>query len=158
VARESKRWTQRELAEHMTVAGWPIERSVIAKIEAGGRRTDNVSLDETLALAAVLGMSPLYLFIPWDDTAMVAVTPKMPAQSRHVRPWVAGQTPLHMKDIDKMTRKEREAYLEHGTPDEQFFYYMKPPSEYMTVPANEGPSWQRPRPAKKGEKPNEQAQ
>jgi len=128
VAREAKRWTQRELAEQMTRAGCPIERSVIAKIEAGGTRTANVSLDEALALAAVLGLSPLYLFIEQDGNRMMAVTPKMPEASFFLRGWVRGQHPLHLSD-------------------EQFFWYMSPREEWKQF-------WVKPAaPAKESVKP-----
>jgi hypothetical protein len=111
----------------MTSAGYPIERSVIAKIEAGGTRTDNVSLDEALAFAAVLGMSPLHLFVEQDDELLMAVMPKLPEPTYLVRGWVRGDNPLQLQD-------------------EQFFWYMSPPKEWKR-------NWEKPAPSTKSLEP-----
>ena len=59
--RERKGWTQERLAERLVELGSTIDRSTVAKIEAGKR---GVSLDECLIFAVALGVSPSTLVFP----------------------------------------------------------------------------------------------
>lgn len=56
--RERRGWTQAELAKRLTAAGWPVNPTVLAKIEAA-RPSDrrSVKIDEALAVAEVFGLS-----------------------------------------------------------------------------------------------------
>jgi transcriptional regulator with XRE-family HTH domain len=56
--RERRGWTQVELAKRLTAAGWPVNPTVLAKIEAA-RPSDrrSVKVDEALAVAEVFGLS-----------------------------------------------------------------------------------------------------
>jgi transcriptional regulator with XRE-family HTH domain len=67
----------------------------IAKTEKGER---SVTLDETLALAAALDVSPSRLFLPTKGLARVAITPERVVSPRVARQWVRGQQPLPGQD------------------------------------------------------------
>jgi transcriptional regulator with XRE-family HTH domain len=54
MARNAQHWTQRDLAERMTDAGYPLHHSTIAKLEGGTRPTP---ITEAMVLARVLGVS-----------------------------------------------------------------------------------------------------
>ncbi len=62
VTRDARGWTAQKLADELAAQGVPWTRSTVAKLENGNRPT--VSVDEWLALAAVLDISPLHLLVP----------------------------------------------------------------------------------------------
>lgn len=66
--REARGWEQRELAERLTQAGRPMSQPIVSRIESGTRRID---VDDLVALAAVLSMSPAALLpaADADETA-----------------------------------------------------------------------------------------
>jgi transcriptional regulator with XRE-family HTH domain len=91
--RGRKDWSQEQLADEMTGEGLKMDRTTITKIENGAR---NVSIDEALAFAAVLGVSPAALLAP-RDTTMLDLTPTRGWSS--VTPdiawdWFAGRSPV----------------------------------------------------------------
>jgi transcriptional regulator with XRE-family HTH domain len=61
-------WTQGQVAEVMTRAGFDWKRITVAEVEAGGRR---VQLDEMLTLAALFGVPMVSLLMPDEDQAVV---------------------------------------------------------------------------------------
>ena len=71
-ARDRRRWTARQLAEHCADAGAPeLTASVIANIETGrkdasGQRRRDVTIDELLSLAYVLEVPPVALLAPGE--------------------------------------------------------------------------------------------
>ena len=84
--------TQTQLVERMKENGYDqITRTVISKIEQGTR---SVSLDDALALAAVLGISPVHLFVPYEKPAIMEITNTITATAVEVRGWVRGWNPL----------------------------------------------------------------
>jgi transcriptional regulator with XRE-family HTH domain len=93
--RERRRWSLRELAERLAEVGHPMHHVTVAKIETGVR---GVALDEVLALAYALDVSPLHLITPLDDAEAVAVTDTVSAGAVEVRRWLRGQTPLPGQD------------------------------------------------------------
>jgi hypothetical protein len=64
-ARKGREWSAEVFGEHMTRAGCPMGRGVIANIEAGRRRS--LWLDEWLTAAYVLDVAPLALLAPDGD-------------------------------------------------------------------------------------------
>lgn len=114
--RRVKGLTQPELSEALASVGVELNEFVITRIESGKRR---VSLDEAVALAAVLGPSLLHMLVPLDDTR-VHLTPEMPERAIDARAWIRGQRPLRQAD-------------------EQLFYYQTPPSEADWFPFVPGP-------------------
>ncbi|MFJ3487988.1 helix-turn-helix domain-containing protein [Leifsonia aquatica] len=55
-------WTQADLSRHIAENGHPIPVASIGRIETGDRR---VEVDDLMALAIVLGVSPVSLLLPY---------------------------------------------------------------------------------------------
>jgi transcriptional regulator with XRE-family HTH domain len=72
-----------------------LSRTTIAKIESGAR---GVSLNELVALAAVLNVSPTNLMLPDDEAAAVRIVGDRTAQAWLVRSWIHGVGPLDPED------------------------------------------------------------
>src|SRR4051812_45882768 len=100
--RRRRGWNSAErFAAECDRAGVPhLTASVIANIESGrpdgqGRRRRDVSVEELLALAYVLEVSPLDLLVrPEDDVKPYHVTPGRADSARAVRLWIGGHSPL----------------------------------------------------------------
>jgi transcriptional regulator with XRE-family HTH domain len=105
--RSARGWSGRQLAERMTDEGIAWDRSIVANLENGRRRT--VSVDEWLALALVLDVAPLHLLVPVEG-GDYAVTPQTSADIRTVRSWVRG----YESELSKS-----EQFLRHQPRDEQ---------------------------------------
>jgi transcriptional regulator with XRE-family HTH domain len=81
------------LGERMTGLGVPWDRSIVANLESGRRRS--VTVDELLALALALNCPPMYLLIPPDAPGEpYAVTPAVSESRRNVAAWFAGEGPI----------------------------------------------------------------
>jgi transcriptional regulator with XRE-family HTH domain len=63
--REARGLSQTELAEHMTNQGRPMSKAALLRIEKGTR---GLSLDEAIALAAILYAAPVNLLSPPEDS------------------------------------------------------------------------------------------
>lgn len=94
--RERRGLSARQLAERCAEAGadW-LDRSIIANIESGRRRT--ITIDEVLVFAHALDVAPIHLFVPVDARPML-VTPKWVVPSPRAREWVRGRYPLPTQD------------------------------------------------------------
>lgn len=91
-----KGWTsQQRLADRLAELGISVDRSVVARLEAGTR---GVQLDEASAIAAALGVSPLALLLPDDPEEMVALAPKLKVRAEEARAWFRGDEPLPGQD------------------------------------------------------------
>ena len=91
--RERRRLTGTQLAERMTKAGLKWDRATVAKLETGRRQS--LTLEEVLALAAVLNVAPVHLLIPLDsDQEPYPVTATTAASARIVREWIRGRYAL----------------------------------------------------------------
>ena len=105
-ARQSKRWTQQDLADAMQRVGHPINRVAIAKIEKGAQAglkpgetaARAASLPEAIAFAVALGVSPLHLFLPIEEDVDVQLTSKVTVRPDRARAWARGRRPLDMAD------------------------------------------------------------
>jgi transcriptional regulator with XRE-family HTH domain len=116
--RQIRGWTQQELATELDKAGVKLGEFAIARLESGKRR--GVTLDEVIAVAAVLGVSPLHMLVPLDDTR-VHLAPLLPAiRAVDARAWLRGQRPLRQAD-------------------ERVFYTQTPDSEADWFPLVPGP-------------------
>ena len=94
--RERRGLSQRGLSRVLDDVGVSMAHPTIARTETGQR---SVTLDETLALAAVLDLYPHHLFLPVSEpTALVAITPTLEVDPGHARRWVRGNHPLHGQD------------------------------------------------------------
>jgi transcriptional regulator with XRE-family HTH domain len=108
--RSRLQWSQAELARRLEELGRPMSQAVIARIEAKdpGTRALKVSLDDVLAIAAVLGVSPLFLFLPLEDDAIVTLASKLELPASTVRAWVTGAQPLRDGDDRRIFETERD--------------------------------------------------
>jgi transcriptional regulator with XRE-family HTH domain len=79
------------IAQRMTDLGIPWDRNTIAKLETG--RRSSLSLDECLALALTLRVSPVALFLP-DANEAYHITPNASATAEEVGRWLMGQRRL----------------------------------------------------------------
>lgn len=92
-------WSQRDLADRLLESGFTsgrgrLHHSAIAKIEAGTRRVD---LDELLALAYVLNVAPVHLFVPpltEEQDVRIEIVPGQDASPSLLRRWIRGLFPL----------------------------------------------------------------
>lgn len=114
--RRLKRWTQQDLAEALAAAGVEMGEFAVVRMERGPR---GVSLDEAIAISAVLGVSPLHMLVPLEDDS-IQLTPQRAVDAADARAWLRGQRPL------------REA-------DERLFYAQTPESEADWFPVAPGP-------------------
>ena len=78
---------QQDLADEMNNLGWSWVRSTVAKIEAGTRQ---VSVDELLSIAYVLGVTPVALITTQIPTQMRLMPSVPPVSSERVWQWCVG--------------------------------------------------------------------
>jgi transcriptional regulator with XRE-family HTH domain len=88
--RERRNLSQTQLARLMTDAGRPLSKVALLRIETGKR---GLSLDEALALAALLPVAPAHLLSPPDD-AMVWPTDNLGFDGSAMRNWLLFGDPL----------------------------------------------------------------
>ncbi|WP_185909556.1 helix-turn-helix domain-containing protein [Streptomyces sp. WAC01280] len=70
--REARSWDQAALVAQLAAEGLALSQPILSRVEAGTRRVD---VDELLALAAVLGASPLALLPPDATTSPASPSP-----------------------------------------------------------------------------------
>lgn len=100
VVRERRQVSQQALSVRLADLGRPILSTGIAKIEAGDRRVD---VDDLLALAAALNVSPALLLLPdGGEDDPVAVTERLTRPAWSVWMWVEGlyALPLENGEVD----------------------------------------------------------
>ena len=95
--RKRRGWTQQDLAERLGDNGVPMDRTTIAKIEQGGSRATNLSLEDLLAFAVALGVNPVELFVPREESEALEVG-KTSVASVEARRWLRQQAPLEEAD------------------------------------------------------------
>jgi transcriptional regulator with XRE-family HTH domain len=115
--RRLKNWTQADLAAALAGTGLDLGEPAVTRMERGSR---GVSLDEAIAISAVLGVSLLHMVVPLEDGTDSRLTPRMSAAVTDARAWARGQRPL---------REE----------DERLFYAQTPESEADWFPTAPGP-------------------
>jgi transcriptional regulator with XRE-family HTH domain len=96
--RERRGWTQQQLADRLRELGVPIDRTKVNRVETGARA---VSIDDALAIAAALGVSPSVLFFPLASSEPVRLTPERVVAAEEGRRWFRGEQPLHPADEDQ---------------------------------------------------------
>jgi transcriptional regulator with XRE-family HTH domain len=96
--RESRRWTQIELAARLEDLGHPVSQSKLAKIEKGAtsvkyeNAADKVNLADVLAIAYALDVCPLHLFCPVEQEPRVEIVRgRQPLDPEWLREWVRGE-------------------------------------------------------------------
>ncbi len=95
--RQRRGLTQQDLADKLGELGADPQpaRATIARTELGDR---NVSLDEAMAFAAALDISPSRLILPSTAVVRVAITPKLDVSASLARQWLRGQQALPGQD------------------------------------------------------------
>jgi transcriptional regulator with XRE-family HTH domain len=117
--RDRRGLTQAQLSERLSHLGYPIDRVTLSKIEKGGARAQNVKLEEVLAIAYALDVSPKHLIVPYSQESRLSVVPrKRPLIPGDAREWVAGKWPITDQDA-------------------WFFYTELPPEETAAVLAGD---------------------
>ncbi|MFD6939645.1 helix-turn-helix domain-containing protein [Streptomyces goshikiensis] len=89
--RRRKDWTAAELGERMVSLGVPWDRSIVANLENGRRKS--VSVSEWLALAVALDVAPVHLLVP-PEGGRYQPTPALEYEASTVRAWIRGEEPL----------------------------------------------------------------
>lgn len=97
---EVRGWSTYDLAGRLTKVGRPIAPSAVSKIERGERQ---VTVDDLLALAYVLGVTPNALLLPNTADGTVELTGLGSAQADTVWAWAEGERPLDLPDGDDGT-------------------------------------------------------
>lgn len=82
--RKARGLTQTELAQRMTDAGRPMSKAALLRIENGTR---GISLDEALALIAILWAVPPHLLTP-PDGELVCLTDEIGVDGGGLRGWL----------------------------------------------------------------------
>lgn len=96
--RRTRGWTAEELADRMTEVGIPWNQPVVSRLETGKR--ESISLAEVLALAYILDVAPIHLFVPIDPgEAEYQVVPSREIAVHAAREWIRGQAPLPGGDV-----------------------------------------------------------
>jgi transcriptional regulator with XRE-family HTH domain len=90
-ARDARGWTQQELSAELGRLGAPMDRTTVAKIEKGQRQA---RVEELVAFAAALDVSPAFLLLPLRLDTTVALTPKMTVETVTALRWACGEGPL----------------------------------------------------------------
>ncbi|HEX5289805.1 MAG TPA: helix-turn-helix transcriptional regulator [Streptosporangiaceae bacterium] len=98
--RRQRGLTAAELSRRLASLGQPIIETGIIKIEKGDRRVD---VDDLVALAAALDVSPSELLLPeWKygtAASTVAVTSHQDASVREMWAWATGEVPLGRRPV-----------------------------------------------------------
>ena len=107
--RKDRGLTQTALAELMREAGYPtMSKDAIGRIEAG---TQRVPLDEALAFAQLLNVSPAHLLSPSGDTYLAPI-PTIGYSGDGVRDWLATGVGFQVLPEEIVTEDDR-ALAEH---------------------------------------------
>jgi transcriptional regulator with XRE-family HTH domain len=98
--REEQQLTYRELSDRLEQIGRPIPTLGLSRIEKGTRRVD---VDDLVALAIVLEVSPAALVLPRDpggpEDDTIELTERLEVPGQAARRWAAGHTPLPDADV-----------------------------------------------------------
>jgi transcriptional regulator with XRE-family HTH domain len=103
--------TQAELAVALGISGRSMPESSVSKIESGLR---HVEVDDLMALAIALEVSPLALLLPDTrrGTDTVSATGVIATRAEHLWKWALGEEPLR----DQLSPVEVAAYLDYSAP------------------------------------------
>ena len=110
--KQTRGWSQQRLADELVKIGWPLDRTAIAKIEKAQR---GVSVDDLVALAVALNVSPGWLLAPaeaGEEPAPVVGSVSAPAWT--VWDWVDGVHPLPTLSEDEGFNSPEEIHAFRG--------------------------------------------
>jgi transcriptional regulator with XRE-family HTH domain len=95
--RADRRWSLAELSERMRQAGRPVLPSGLHRLEQGKRRVD---VDDLVALAVALEVTPVTLLLPPVRSGDVQVTESITAAAKAAWGWLRGRHPLTVPEDD----------------------------------------------------------
>ncbi len=103
--RKQHGWSLRELSNRLEELGVHMDPPTLVRIEVGQRR---VLVDQMVALAAALDVSPSYLLHPPEDVPEIELAPGLIADRDEYAAWLRGLTPLPPQDsqVFEMARHE----------------------------------------------------
>lgn len=101
--------TYAELARRLEAVGRPIPPLGLRRIEAGERRVD---VDDLMALAVVLGVSPLTLLLPHGDASDTSDLGGKELQNVQLWRWAIGERPLDGKEPRRFQADSLPSWLE----------------------------------------------
>jgi transcriptional regulator with XRE-family HTH domain len=115
--RDSRRLTRKQLADRLEAIGYPIEALTLARIEGG--RVKRLTVDDVIALAYALDVSPLFLMLPYegelrayegetiwltDGTVEIGANVQ-PVDPHMLRDWLRGNETLPGQDASRFNRE-----------------------------------------------------
>lgn len=118
-------WGQTELAERMSELGHVWIRSTVAKVELLQRQ---VTVDEMIGLAWVLGVAPPSLLVPLAHQTVRVSPNTVIADSSYMWNWMAGTFPMGGRRVDDVRKFGEDRF-------EVNFYYEAQPDVLATAEA-----------------------
>jgi len=117
--RESRHLSQPQLAVRVQQAGGQLTATLVSKTENGDRRVD---VDDLVALAIALGVSPNRLLLTADADGEVELTPTLIVHAADAWRWAAGERPLDWPPPDRepdlrAEAESRTAFVRENRPD-----------------------------------------
>lgn len=89
---QGRKLTTQALADRTAELGYPMDRSVIAKLETGKRQT--ITVPDVLVLAQALEVPPLLLLLPLGEADNVEIRPDVEVSTVDAFRWFMGERPL----------------------------------------------------------------
>ncbi|MEU0198760.1 MULTISPECIES: helix-turn-helix transcriptional regulator [unclassified Streptomyces] len=111
--RELKGLTIYALSGALEKAGRPIAPSAVAKIE---RQERQVTVDELMALAVALGVSPVSLLLPADARGMAELTGGGEVDARAAWHWAWCEEPLSLPENEDEAERAHTEFMLHARP------------------------------------------
>lgn len=93
--REQRDMTWAQESRFLKSLGWEIPPLALKRIEIGERRVD---LDDLMALALALDVSPMELLLPHDDGETAEITGAGVVPIERARAWLSGQSGLGLEE------------------------------------------------------------
>ncbi|GAB2922902.1 helix-turn-helix domain-containing protein [Streptomyces heilongjiangensis] len=108
--RKARQLKQKDVSDRLRAVGRPMLPTVVSKVERGDRRVD---VDDLVAFALALNVSPLALLlppVPIGDWATVRLTADVEALIADAWAWAAGEQALPDEPGDRPDSAKQEAY------------------------------------------------
>lgn len=112
--RKARGLNQPQLARRMQDQGRAVHATVVSKIEQLDRRVD---VDDLVALAIALGVSPNRLLLTAADEGEVELTPELTVHASDAWRWAAGEKPLGEASSPEAEAEARTAFRRENRPD-----------------------------------------